>query len=84
MLGSSRQSKWPNLNGKREYVKCGTFYYCYIRVVGIASIGGKLAVKGSNALEEAQDARKAVDNVIDGTKGTDKLEQRIEPIRIND
>lgn len=50
----------------------------------MASIGGKLAVKGSNSLEETQDARKAVDNVIDGTKGTDKLEQRIEPIRIND
>lgn len=50
----------------------------------MASIGGKLAVKGSKEMEEAQDARKAVDNVIDGTKGTDRLAQRIEPIRIND
>lgn len=45
-----------------------------IPVVGVVSTGGKLAVKGSKAIEEAQDASKAVDNVIDRTKGTDKYQ----------
>ena len=44
-----------------------------IPVVGVASTGGKLAVKGSKAVEEAQDASKAADNVIDRTKGKDQL-----------
>ncbi|WP_427138636.1 T7SS effector LXG polymorphic toxin [Psychrobacillus psychrodurans] len=43
-----------------------------IPVVGMASTGGKLAVKGSKAIEEAQDASKAVDNVNDGAKGIEK------------
>lgn len=43
-----------------------------IPVVGMASTGGKLAVKGSKEIEEAQDASKAVDNVNDGAKGIEK------------
>lgn len=39
-----------------------------IPVAGWASTGGKLAVKGSKAIEDAQDASKAVDNVNDGAK----------------
>lgn len=40
-----------------------------IPVFGIASTGGKLAVKGSKEIEVAQDASKAVDNIKDGAKG---------------
>ncbi|MER2079808.1 MAG: type VII secretion protein, partial [Psychrobacillus psychrotolerans] len=43
-----------------------------IPIIGSVSTGGKLAVKGSKAIEEAQDASKAVDNVTDGAKGIDK------------
>lgn len=46
-------------------------YSAMIPVFGIASTGGKLAVKGSKAVEEAQDASKAVDNVNDGAKGSE-------------
>ncbi|MFZ0577320.1 MAG: hypothetical protein WAM41_07385, partial [Psychrobacillus psychrotolerans] len=45
-----------------------------IPIIGSVSTGGKLAVKGSKAIEEAQDASKAVDNVKGGTKGTDKYQ----------
>ncbi|SEM16323.1 Predicted ribonuclease, toxin component of the YeeF-YezG toxin-antitoxin module [Paenisporosarcina quisquiliarum] len=48
-----------------------------IPVVGMASTGGKLAVKGSKAIEEAQDASKAVDNVNDGAKGIDNANRLI-------
>ncbi|MEK5146690.1 GH-E family nuclease [Psychrobacillus sp. FSL K6-4615] len=41
-----------------------------IPFAGWASTSGKLVVKGSKAIEEAQDASKAVDNVTDGAKGT--------------
>ncbi|MEK3980645.1 T7SS effector LXG polymorphic toxin [Psychrobacillus sp. FSL K6-2836] len=40
-----------------------------IPVVGMASTGGKLAVKGSKAIGDAQDASKAADYVTDGAKG---------------
>ena len=45
-----------------------------IPIIGSVSTGGKLAVKGSKAIEEAQDASKAVDNVKDGAKGMDKYQ----------
>lgn len=42
-----------------------------IPVVGMASTGGKLAVKGSKAIGDAQDPSKVVDNVIDAPKSND-------------
>ncbi|MER2079701.1 MAG: hypothetical protein ABS922_17585, partial [Psychrobacillus psychrotolerans] len=42
-----------------------------IPIIGSVSTGGKLAVKGSKAIEDAQDASKAVDNVNDGAKGSE-------------
>ena len=44
-----------------------------IPVVGMASTGGKFVVKGSNAIEDAQNASKAADNVKDGAKGRGNL-----------
>ncbi|SES45126.1 T7SS effector LXG polymorphic toxin [Psychrobacillus sp. OK032] len=44
-----------------------------IPVVGMASTGGKLAVKGSKAIEDAQNASKAIDIVKGGSKGRDTL-----------
>ncbi len=44
-----------------------------IPIIGSVSTGGKLAVKGSKAIEDAQNASKAVDNVRGGTKGTGEV-----------
>ena len=44
-----------------------------IPIIGSVSTGGKLAVKGSKAIEEAQDASKAVDNINDGAKDTGNI-----------
>lgn len=44
-----------------------------IPVVGMASTGGIFAVKGSNAIGDSQNARKAAENVIDGAKGRGNL-----------
>ena len=55
-----------------DALNAGLSFSAMIPVAGWASTGGKLAVKGSKAVEEAQDASKAVD-VNDGAKVTDKL-----------
>ena len=51
---------------KGDMLNAGLSFSAMIPVVGVASTGGKLAVKGSKAVEEAQDASKAVDNVENG------------------
>ena len=51
-------------------LNAGLSFSAMIPVLGIASTGGKLAVKGSKAIEDAQDASKSADNVNDGAKGT--------------
>ena len=56
-----------------DALNAGLSFSAMIPVFGIASTGGKLAVKGSKAIEDAQDASKAADDVIDGAKGTDQL-----------
>ncbi|MEK4083774.1 ribonuclease YeeF family protein [Psychrobacillus sp. FSL K6-1415] len=56
-----------------DALNAGLSFSAMIPVFGIASTGGKLAVKGSKAIEDAQNASEVADNVIDGAKGTEKL-----------
>ncbi|MFJ7825489.1 T7SS effector LXG polymorphic toxin [Psychrobacillus sp. NPDC096623] len=55
-----------------DMLNAGLSFSAMIPVVGMASTGGKLAVKGSKVIENAQDASKAGDNVKSGARYGDR------------